>query len=162
MIGSDMILWMITLHKYRSRAAHQIEKIRNQTVYWQLSHDISHSLGNLELKLCDRSWMKNVRFMTSIHDLTMGGVATSFMWWIWEVTQIARFVWPTWGSPRSWQPQVGPTLAPWILLSGSWPVQFTNTVLFMIQHGLDMPCLTGVCMWLTSLTVYVNTRQIKF
>ena len=33
-------------------------------------------------------------------------------------TQIARFVWPTWGPPGSWRPQVGPTLAPWILLSG--------------------------------------------
>ena len=34
------------------------------------------------------------------------------------VTQIAKFVWPTWGPPGSWRPQVGPTLAPWILLSG--------------------------------------------
>ena len=36
-----------------------------------------------------------------------------------NTAQIARFVWPTWGPPGSWQPQVGPTLAPWILLSGS-------------------------------------------
>ena len=33
-------------------------------------------------------------------------------------TQIARFVWPTWGQPGSCWPQVGPMLAPWTLLSG--------------------------------------------
>ena len=69
----------IAFHKRRSRSAHQIEKIRNQTVYCQLNHDINHSLGNLQLKLHVRDWMKNVRLMISIHDVTMGGVATSFM-----------------------------------------------------------------------------------
>ena len=33
-------------------------------------------------------------------------------------SQIARFVGPTWGPPGSWRPQVGPTLSPWMLLSG--------------------------------------------
>ena len=69
----------IAFHKRRSRSAHQIEKIRNQTVYCQLNHDFNHSLGNLELKLHGRDWMKNVRLVISIHDVTMGGVATSFM-----------------------------------------------------------------------------------
>ena len=69
----------IAFHKRRSRSAHQIEKLRNQTVYCQLNHDINHSLGNLELKLHGRDWMKNVRLMISTHDVTMGGVATSFM-----------------------------------------------------------------------------------
>ena len=69
----------IAFHKRRSRSVHQIEKIRNQTIYWQLNHDINHSLGHLDLKLCDRGWMKNVRLMISIHDVIMGGVATSFM-----------------------------------------------------------------------------------
>ena len=36
-------------------------------------------------------------------------------------TQIARFMWPTWGPPRSCRPQVGPTLAPWTLLPGKAP-----------------------------------------
>ena len=30
----------------------------------------------------------------------------------------ARFMWPTWGPPRSCWPQVGPMLAPWTLLLG--------------------------------------------
>ena len=62
----------IAFHKRRLRAAHQIEKIRNQTVYSQLNHDINHSLGNLVLKLRDCDWMKNLRLMISIHDVTMG------------------------------------------------------------------------------------------
>ena len=33
-------------------------------------------------------------------------------------SQIARFVWPTWGPPWACRPQVGPMLAPWTLLSG--------------------------------------------
>ena len=69
----------IAFHKRRSRSAHQIEKIRNQTVYCQLNHDINHSLGSYELKLRGRDWMKNVRPMISIHDVTIGGVPTSFM-----------------------------------------------------------------------------------
>ena len=42
-------------------------------------------------------------------------------------TQIARSVWPTWDPPGSWQPQVGPMLDPWILLSG----YTLNTVLIL-------------------------------
>ena len=71
--------WAIAFHKRWSRSAHQIEKIQNQTVYCQLNHDINHSLENLKLKLHNRGWIKNVRPMISIHDVTMGVVATSFM-----------------------------------------------------------------------------------
>ena len=69
----------IAFHKRRSRSAHEIEKIWTQTVYCQLNHDINHSLRNLELELCGRGCMKNVRLMISIQDVTIGGVATSFM-----------------------------------------------------------------------------------
>ena len=69
----------IAFHKRRSRSAHEIEKKWNQTVYCQLNHDINHSLGNLVLKLRGGDWMKNVRLIISIHDVTIGGVAMSFM-----------------------------------------------------------------------------------
>ena len=37
-------------------------------------------------------------------------------------TQIAKFIGPTWGPPRSCRPQMGPMLGPWTLLSGKqWP-----------------------------------------
>ena len=35
-----------------------------------------------------------------------------------NTTQIARFLRPTWGPPRSCRPQMGPMLTPWTLLSG--------------------------------------------
>ena len=34
------------------------------------------------------------------------------------VTQIAKFMGPTWGPPGSCRPQMGPMLSPWTLLSG--------------------------------------------
>ena len=34
-----------------------------------------------------------------------------------NTSQIARFMGPTWGPPGSCQPQMGPILAPWTLLS---------------------------------------------
>ena len=34
------------------------------------------------------------------------------------LTQIAKFMGPTWGPPGSCRPQMGPMLAPWTLLSG--------------------------------------------
>ena len=33
-------------------------------------------------------------------------------------TQMAKFIGPTWGPPGSCQPQMGPIMAPWTLLSG--------------------------------------------
>ena len=37
-------------------------------------------------------------------------------------TQIAKFMWPTWGPPESCRPQMGPMLVPWTLLSGNMRV----------------------------------------
>ena len=48
-------------------------------------------------------------------------------------SQIARFMGPTWGPPGSCQPQVGPMLAPWTLLSGvsNWKL----LCFFFISHN---------------------------
>ena len=35
-----------------------------------------------------------------------------------RISQIAKFMGPTWGPPGSCRPQIGPMLAPWTLLSG--------------------------------------------
>ena len=50
---------------------------------------------------------------------------TTFIWWsLTEIqwrnikAQISKFMGPTWGPPGSCRPQMGPMLAPWILLSG--------------------------------------------
>ena len=43
-------------------------------------------------------------------------------------SQMARFMGPTWGPPGSCQPQIGPILAQWTLLSGIgclyWPLSY--------------------------------------
>ena len=44
-------------------------------------------------------------------------------------SQISKFMGPTWGPPGSCRPQMGPMLAPWILLSGIafWQTQMHVT-----------------------------------
>ena len=118
----------ITFHKRPSRPAHQIEKIRNQTVYCQLNHDINHSLGNLELKLRGRDWIKKsdwwYLFMTS-------------QWEVWR-----RYLWvPIRERHRQFSAR--------------------TQCLLTIHHGLDMPNLTGMCMWLMSLKIHKLLTQGK-
>ena len=52
-----------------------------------------------------------------------------------DITQIARFMEPTWGPPGSCGPQMGPMLVPWTLLSGlpsdrhvTVPIYYCNTM----------------------------------
>ena len=81
-IGSDTILWSWSSNRFLQTPitiGSSDREIRNQTLYCQLNHDIKHSLGNFKLKLRDDDWMKNVRLMISIRDVSMGGVAASFM-----------------------------------------------------------------------------------
>ena len=46
-------------------------------------------------------------------------------------SQIAKFMWPTWGLPWSCRPQMGPMLAPWTLLSGM-------SVVRVVQGGCQL------------------------
>ena len=54
-------------------------------------------------------------------------------------SQIARFVWPTWGPPGSWRPQVGPTLAPWILLAGTLYLRCTLLLTGCVLSSCTQP-----------------------
>ena len=111
----------IAFHKRWSRSANQTEKIRNQTVCCQLNHDINHSRGNLELKLRDRDWLKNVTLMISIRDITM-----TSQWEVWR---------------RHW----------WVPIRERHG-QFTACTQCCSRY--NMPYLTGMCMWFTSLKIY--------
>ena len=111
----------IAFHKRWSRSANQTEKIRNQTVCCQLNHDINHSRGNLELKLRDRDWLKNVTLMISIHDITM-----TSQWEVWR-----RLL--------------------WVPIRERYG-QFTACTQCCSRY--NMPYLTGMCMWFTSLKIY--------
>ena len=74
-IGTIFLLTINMCDRGRTITHLQIPRFHTQVWY----NGINHSLGNLELKLRGHDWMKNIRLMISIHDVTMGGVATSFM-----------------------------------------------------------------------------------
>ena len=46
--------------------------------------------------------------------------------WNQITAQIAKFMGPIWGRPVSCRPQMGPMLAPWTLLSGSYCISCLN------------------------------------
>ena len=53
--------------------------------------------------------------------------------------QIAKFMGPTWGPPGSWRPQMGPMLAPWILLSGWYIIIFSDFELWFMYNRKPEP-----------------------
>ena len=54
-----------------------------------------------------------------------------------EIPLIARFLGPTWGPPGADGTQVGPMLAPWISLSGTWRVQLMR-ISRIRGYGFDL------------------------
>ena len=58
-----------------------------------------------------------------------------------SLSQRARFLCPTWGPPGSWWPQVGPTLAPWILLSGMFLKQNCSPLSELEHERSEQFCL---------------------
>ena len=59
-------------------------------------------------------------YLNSFHSQVITKNMMLFEMYYYNPTQIARFMRPTWGPPGSCQPQVGPMLAPWTLLSGKF------------------------------------------
>ena len=60
------------------------------------------------------------RLVTSyLWPLSWTALASNLLHNVTKATQIARVMGPTWGSPGSCRPQMGPILAPWTLLSGN-------------------------------------------
>ena len=65
---------------------------------------------------------------------------------IFHLTQITKFMWPTWGPHGFYRPHVGPMLAQWVLLSGkvckyygrcvNRPMAFNTTL-----YTLSPPCI---------------------
>ena len=60
--------------------------------------------------------------------------------WASKVTQITKFMGPTWGPPGSCRPQMGPMLAPWILLSGKMSVKQTLYILYCFGVAYTVRC----------------------
>ena len=61
-----------------------------------------------------------------------------------NVSQIAKFMGPTWGPPGSCRPQMGPMLAPWTLLSGMWCKWLWLLCVFPRVDSLTVIAVIGV------------------
>ena len=63
------------------------------------------------------------------HSLPVGARYGAILW-ILTLTQIAKFMGPTWGPPGSCRPQMDPMLAPWALLSGHLYIASVTAVVY--------------------------------
>ena len=75
--------------------------------------------------------------------------------------KIARFMGPTWGSPGSCRPHMGPMLAPWTLLSGmQWPLRKANgcidVVAMIVCHLHICTLINGACLLIITDTTTPN------
>ena len=88
-------------------------------------------------------------------------------------SQIARFMGPTWGPPGSCQPQMGPILAPWTLLSWVALLSYNNSSSRypMDRDGFFYKCalncvgvyevITGICNRLSVWLFFCQTKWCK-
>ena len=79
--------------------------------------------------------MKLIFWMQKILDHQSGLVHVTDIW----LTQVAKFMGPTWGPPGSCRPQMGPMLAPWTLPSGNPPSTASTKIFFNILQGSILP-----------------------
>ena len=69
---------------------------------------------------CKRDVVESRHFTSIRRDIFSSESLSAVKDFVHNVTQIAKFMWPTWGPPGSCRPQMGPMLDPWTLLSGYW------------------------------------------
>ena len=62
-------------------------------------------------------------------------------------TQITKFMWPTWGPPGSCRSQVGPTFAPWTLLSGYLPLTMSLPPHLYVLYVSNTSAPTGAAQY---------------
>ena len=65
-------------------------------------------------------------------------------------SQIAKFMGPTWGPSVSYRPQMGPMLAPWILLSGEqWDICCKNGIEHQVMWNIITFHAFSLFIWIT-------------
>ena len=80
-----------------------------------------------------------------------------------ELSQITRFMGPTWGPPGSCRPLMGPTLAPWTLLSGvffgmasvAWDGEVASQCTTLLLCGLYSFTCAGVTQSKQDIYIYM-------
>ena len=78
------------------------------------------------------------------------------------LSQIARFIGPTWGPPGSCRPQMGPMLAPWTLLSGMIAVAVVPCVATQSAAMTVFMLDTHVPVRMSSLAIPVLRKDRKW
>ena len=78
-------------------------------------------------------WLPYVGYLIRIVDVTAHGFLMAHV--LTMITQIAKFMRPTWDPSGSCRPQAGPTLAPWTLLS--WKLY--SVIKPLIPIGIPFP-----------------------
>ena len=122
-----------------------------------------HHFGSFSL-LCHHLSAVIVTDLDAPHSDKAIIVSTSLSWW---VSQIAKFMGPTWGPPGSCRLQAGPMLAPWNLLSGLLPLfhwyipeikpMLTNNQVVKGEAMLLWISSSGVIIWnQVSVTLTLN------
>ena len=112
-------------------------------LYWNI-------IPNVHLSLLRRK-TNDLKFNVNMYDTSL-------------ISQIARFMEPTWGPSGSCRPQMGPILAPWILLSGmvinpsgdETRIFWKNKVNIIATVALA-PCITRSS---AAMTLAVHYKQV--
>ena len=76
----------------------------------------------------------------------------------WRVPQIERFLGPTWGPPGSCRPQMGPKLAPLILLSGSSSVPFQCRIRHLTVRFLKVLIFRATACYIAHIALKFDRR----
>ena len=99
----------------------------------------------LQHRLFDRSWKPFEHGMYFFTDWKRNASSIQI------ISQIARFMELTWGPHGSCRPQVGPILAPWILLSGMliFPRTVTTDNSQLLHEGEMWDIIHECNVWLT-------------
>ena len=104
-------------------------KVFNISVIWDgvLLHKINFLWNHRSLAQTDMvskvgsikvTGRQPVTYSISVATQKYAGIFNRIHRCIYQASQIAKFMGPTWGPPGSCRPQMGPLLAPWTLLSG--------------------------------------------
>ena len=121
------VIWLFNLAVKRSIIDVYEIKCRNKHI-WEVD------LQNVILPSRSHAW--SYRHNTKYCYLHWGSIHS----------QITKFMGPTWGPPGSCQPQMGPMLAPWILLSGMiWITTCTEGASIHMNYNCSLPLGCDCC-----------------
>ena len=80
---------------------------------------------------------------------------------VYKTHQIAKFMGPTWDPPGSCRPQMGPTLAPWTLLSGTSTNRMAGTLQKVLLNVFSWTFLSFVKAFTYGIIELIMIKVVK-